>query len=150
MHKKRKSSKTVQTIHKIAPSDIRVEKALVENFVSMQRVLTNLSVKFDNLADKISKLLELFEISAKALAEKDFETGIVGRREDDKKILEKLDNLFDQNKTIARGLSMLHERGSPLTSPNPRSPIIPGSPRYHESISYRESQEPRRRLLPRG
>ena len=48
-----------------------VEKILVENFVSLQKVLTNLSVKFDELSNNISKLLELFELSATALAKKD-------------------------------------------------------------------------------
>ncbi|KHO55254.1 MAG: hypothetical protein QT10_C0004G0041 [archaeon GW2011_AR19] len=38
-----------------------VEKILVENFVSLQKVMTNLSVKFDELSSQISKLLELFE-----------------------------------------------------------------------------------------
>ncbi len=47
-----------------------IDKALMENFVSIQRVMVNLSVKIDNLTGQISKLLDLFEISAKALAEK--------------------------------------------------------------------------------
>lgn len=88
-------------------SEVKVEKVLVENFVSLQKVMTNLSVKFDNLASQISKLLELFEISAKALAKKDFNLEKEGK--DNKKIIEKIDNLFEQNKIIARGLTLLHE-----------------------------------------
>ena len=49
-----------------------IDKALIENFVLIQRVMVNLSGKIDNLTNQISKLLELFEISAKALAEKNF------------------------------------------------------------------------------
>ena len=40
------------------------------NFISLQKVLTNLSGRFDELSDNMSKLLQLFEISAKTFAEK--------------------------------------------------------------------------------
>lgn len=56
-HPKKKMESYVRT-----PS---VENVLVENFVSLQKVMTNLSLKFDNLTNQISKLLDLFEISAK-------------------------------------------------------------------------------------
>ncbi len=95
------------TSHK-SPSDVRIEKALVENFVSLQKVMVNLSVKFDNLTNKISKLLELFEISAKALAEKDMD--IEQGKKDNKEFLQKLDTILDQNKTIARGMTLMHEK----------------------------------------
>jgi len=84
-----------------------IEKALVENFVSLQKVLTNLALKFDNLSDRISKLLDIFEISAKALAEKDFEKY---KNTDNKEVMEKLDKLLEQNKTLAKGLTLLHEK----------------------------------------
>lgn len=89
-------------------SDIKVEKILVENFVSLQKVMTNLSVKFDNLTTQISKLLELFEISAKTLAKKDFDLAKIGQGE--KEMVKKIDNLLEQNKTIARGITLLHEQ----------------------------------------
>lgn len=85
-----------------------VDKQLAENFISLQKVMVNLSSRFDNLSNSISKLLELFEISAKALAEKDY--GKEKQNRDDKKIIEKIDNLSGQNKVIARGLTMLHDK----------------------------------------
>lgn len=88
-------------------SGIGVEKILIENFVSLQKVMTNLSVKFDNLTKQISKLLELFEISAKTLAEKDVE---IEKKGSNKKVMEKIDNLLEQNKLIARGLTLVHEK----------------------------------------
>lgn len=91
-------------------SEVKVEKILVENFVSLQKVMANLAVKFDNLTSQISKLLELFEISAKSLAQKDFSLEKGGK--DEKKIMQKIDNLAEQNKTIARGLTLIHERDS--------------------------------------
>ncbi len=87
---------------------VKVEKVLIENFVSLQQVMTNLAVKFDNLSSQISKLLELFEISAKVLAER----GEIGEEKTDKKVVEKMDSLLEQNKIIAKGIALLHERNS--------------------------------------
>ena len=87
---------------------VGVEKVLIENFISLQHVMTNLAVKFDNLSSQISKLLELFEISAKTLAEKGYSTGGA-----DKQVTEKLDSLLEQNKVIAKGISLLHEKETP-------------------------------------
>src|SRR3989339_231212 len=132
--------------------DIQTEKILVENFVALQKVMVNLSIKFDNLSGQISKLLELFEISAKALAEKDFD--LEKDTKDKEKILKKLDDLFDQNKVIARGLTLLHEPVQKMEPPSP-SPKIQQLPpvqmiprdQYQLSIS---SNPQRFKQLPRG
>jgi len=84
-----------------------LEQALLNNFVNLQKVLTNLSVKFDLLSDNISKLLQLFEISAKSFAEKYSEKE---EGEKDKNLSNKLDSLLDQNKVIAKGIMMMEER----------------------------------------
>ena len=82
-------------------------KILINNFVQLQKVITNLAIKFENLSDNITKLLQLFELSARSFAEKqDFGTGI----EKDKEFLGKLNTLMDQNKTIARGLTLMEEK----------------------------------------
>lgn len=111
MPKKRSPTKKRTTNQKSPKKKLhtnnRIEKVLVENFVSLQKVMTNLSVKFDNLANQISKLLELFEISAKTLAKKDFSLEEGSKRRE--KITEKIDNLLEQNKIIARGITLLHE-----------------------------------------
>jgi hypothetical protein len=99
-----------ETIHKSPSNDIKIEKILVENFIALQKVMTNLATKFDNLSDQISKLLEVFEISAKAMAEKDFEQL---KTSDNKELLEKLDKLLEQNKIIAKGLTIIGEKNIP-------------------------------------
>jgi hypothetical protein len=111
--KKRSSTKSKTSKRKMhkphitqTSSEVKVEKILVDNFVSLQKVMTNLSLKFDKLTHQISNLLELFEISAKALAEKDAKHG----GKDSTKLIEKIDILMDQNKTIARGLTLMHEK----------------------------------------
>ncbi|PJE81043.1 hypothetical protein COU58_04545 [Candidatus Pacearchaeota archaeon CG10_big_fil_rev_8_21_14_0_10_32_42] len=120
-----------------------VEKILVENFVSLQKVMTHLSISFDNLANQLSKLLELFEISAKTLAEKELKP-----EKNDKEILEKMNNLLEQNKIIARGVSLIHEKApfNPDTNTEFGPPIrretqgFGGG--YQRSISSNEQQEP--------
>ena len=75
------------------------EELLIENFVGLQHAMTNMSVKFGMLSDNISKLLQIFEESAKNF--------VSGGRSDDKDMLNKIDSLLDQNKTIAKGLVLM-------------------------------------------
>ena len=89
---------------------IHVERAIIENFVAFQKVMTNLSLRFDNLSSQISKLLALFEASAKNLARKDF--NVEKGNQDSKEILSQLNTLAGQNKIIARGLTLMHESNS--------------------------------------
>tara|TARA_Y100000034_G_scaffold41320_1_gene50837 strand:- start:1185 stop:1598 length:414 start_codon:yes stop_codon:yes gene_type:complete len=113
------------------------EKILIENFVSLQKVMTNLSLKFDGLTNQISKLLELFEISAKSLAEKNPNLG--GH---DKQIMNKVDSLLDQNKTIARGMALFGE-GAHKTDFSHQTPNKEQNTDYQESVSSRFRQLPK-------
>ncbi len=83
----------------------KVEKILIENFVSLQKVMTNLSVKFEDLTKQLSELLNLFEDSAKALVKKDFSED----KKDNNEMIFKLNSIMDQNKVIAKGLTLMHE-----------------------------------------
>ena len=109
-------------IHHVS-EEPKMERVLIENFVALQRVLTNLSVKLDNVSGQMSKLLDLFEISAKSLADKDFNIG-----GDNKDMVGKLDKLLDQNKILAKGISLMHER-------------IPRE-QYYPSLSQQQMQMP--------
>jgi hypothetical protein len=115
---------TTKKKEKIIPIEItqknNMEKILVENFVSLQRVMTNLALKFDNLSGQLSKLLELFEISAKTLAEKGYSSE--QKMEIDPKITEKLNSLLDQNRVIAKGVAMLYEKSMPEEQEYPPAP----------------------------
>lgn len=112
-----KKRKSVIGSPKISKDDTKLGKILIENFIGLQKVMVNLSVKFDDLSNKISKLLELFEISAKALAEKDLTVEKTAR--DDTRILKEMGNLSEQNKIIARGLTLMHNK----LSEEPEYPI---------------------------
>ncbi len=156
--KKTAKKKVIKKHHKpqITQSmgEVKVERILVQNFVSLQKVMTNLSVKIDQLTTKTSKLLDLFELSAKALAEKNFDVIRPETHKEDKnskKILEKMDKMLDQNKTIAKGLTLMHEKEpEPVFHPKqvpkrfpgaPQKPASPGLIGYQKSISS-EMPEP--------
>ncbi len=161
---KRKKREIIHHVH-MSEEDARTEKILIENFVALQKVMTHLSERFDNLSMQISKMLNLFEISAKALAEKEF--NVEKDNKDVKKMAEKIDGLLEQNKTIAKGLLFLHEE---LSTNKPQeqieetsssfSPSIPtptpissqgysSSERYQKSISSGGQGLPQGNQLPR-
>ncbi len=107
--------------------DRQIDKILVENFVSLQKVMTNLSVKFDELSNNISKLLELFELSAAALAKKDIN---FTKPIDEDKIMNKLNNILEQNKIIARGMALMGESREPEQATQPAMPQFKQSPSH--------------------
>lgn len=108
--KTRKKTKRSSKSNKHPTKSVKVDKALIDNFVGLQKVMVNLSSKFDSLSTQISKLLELFEISAKSLAQKDFEKDRKGK--ESKEILKKLDNISQQAGLIGKGLVLIHEASS--------------------------------------
>ena len=88
---------------------------LIENFVGLQKAMTNLSMKFGELSENIEKLLYVFELATKNVADE----GPV----DYKEITRKLDILLEQNKTVAQGLVLLESKlggqGAPPAGPKP-------------------------------
>ncbi len=86
---------------------------LTENFVNLQKSFAQLTQRFDNLAGQISALLRLFEISAKNIAEKP-ELGF------EKDFTNKLNAILDQNKVIAKAMSIIEER---TRQPAPMQPV---------------------------
>jgi hypothetical protein len=96
-----------------------LEQLMIDNFINLQRVLTNLSVKFEDLSNNIVKFLDLFEISARSFAEK---LGGEEKKEEkpsDKELLKKLDSLLDQNKTISKGIVLMEEQIRKRQTPHP-------------------------------
>jgi hypothetical protein len=78
------------------------EELLIENFVGLQEAMTNMSIKFGALSDNISKLLQVFEEAARNF--------VSGGKSDDKDMLNKIDSLLNQNKTIAKGLVLMESK----------------------------------------
>jgi len=100
---------------------VELNEILIENFVSLQKTMTNLAIKFDNLSENISKLLQLFEMSARSFAEKQ----PVQDLEKDKEFLGKLNALLEQNKTIAKGLTLMEEKMRERVYGNEERPELP-------------------------
>lgn len=146
---RKKATPVVHKSYRSIHEDVKIGNVLVENFVSLQKVMVDLSVKFDSLTRQISKLLELFETSAKSLAEKEFDLEKGGSN---KKVVDKIDSLLDQNKVIARGLTLMHDKfpgreierppaqGAPMnppqaTTPQPIQKPLMKQGEYQKSIS---------------
>ena len=83
-----------------------IEKSLAENLISLQKVHIGLAEKFDKLANEISQLLALFEITARTFTK----NLPMAEHEKDKEFLEKIDKLLEQNKILAKGLTLMEER----------------------------------------
>lgn len=93
----------------------KVIRLLVENNVALQKVLINLSSDISGLTREVSKLLELFKEASKTIGEEKAVEDIIKEERTD--LIPKLDELIDQNKTIAKGLvlleSVLREKEKP-------------------------------------
>jgi len=113
-----------------AMTKAELEQVLLNNFVNLQKVLTNLSIKFEDLSNNISKLLQLFEISAKNFAEK--YSGEPGQSSSDKEFLKKLDSLLEQNKTIAKGIMLMEDK---VRHRSPTSPGVPNQEQRFEGMA---------------
>lgn len=121
--KKKASSHTEKKKAVVKGTDL--DKALVHNLVELQKVNTQLTEKFDHLAKEISKLLALFEVTARTFAK----NAPLGELKKDEDFLEKIDKLLDQNKTLAKGLTLMEERlrervygGASRARPTPAQP----------------------------
>jgi len=103
-----------------------IVKILIENSVSLQKVMTNTSIKLDALSNNISGLLRLFEMSARSFMDK----MPIQDLEKDKEFLNKLNMLIDQNKTIAKGLTLMEEkiRERVYGGEEEKVPMMPSSP----------------------
>lgn len=83
-----------------------LERTLIKNLVELQKVHTDLAEKFDKLAHEISQILSLFELTARSFAKNIPAVDI----EKDREFLEKIDKLLEQNKVLAKGITLMEER----------------------------------------
>lgn len=102
-----KKSKKKSSKRSSSKEDRRIEQAILENLVELQKVQTDMSEKFAHLAKEISHLLALFEVTARNFARNVPENDQFTK---DKEFLDKIDKLLDQNKTLAKGLTLMEER----------------------------------------
>jgi hypothetical protein len=104
MTKKRVTTKK-KSNHSKQKSD-KIEDKILQNLIDLQKVHTNLATKFESLSEQISNLLALFEMSARTFAS----NPNMQESQNDKEFLSKIDKLLDQNKVLAKGLSLMEEK----------------------------------------
>lgn len=108
VHKKRKKTAKKKTAKKKLTGAVtktqlkgleKKDALLIENFVGLQKAMTNLSIKFSELSQNLNNLLGIFELAAKTLA--------ASEKQVDKTLTTKLDTLIEQNKSISREINMV-------------------------------------------
>ena len=104
--KPRKKKTTISAPRRKGMGAKEREELLIENFVGLQKAMVNLSMKFENLSDNISKLLNVFEISArdfmvnKGKSSPDIEKELIGR----------LNMMIEQNKAVLGSVRSMDEK----------------------------------------
>lgn len=96
---KKKSVKKTKSLTKAEKDDL-----LIENFVSLQKAMTHLSLKFETLSDNLSRFLEVLEKSAKGYLSK-----ASSKDELSPEISKQVEYLIDQNKALAEGLLLIDD-----------------------------------------
>ncbi|MFH1711135.1 MAG: hypothetical protein ABH840_02375 [Nanoarchaeota archaeon] len=139
MKKKEETGKKEEVKKKersVKKSHEEINKILIDNFVQLQRVMSEQAVKMNKLTDSITNLLHLFEMSARSF----MSSPIIADVEKDKEFLNKMDALLEQNKTIAKGLTLMEEKfrervyGQRTNIPNQRQMTgMPQNPPNQES-----------------
>ncbi|MEK6847148.1 MAG: hypothetical protein AABY16_03205 [Nanoarchaeota archaeon] len=133
MHKK-DSSKT----HKTPSSRENLEDHLAHSLVELQKVHVNLAEKFDKLSQQIENLLALFELAARNFAKQPHMQGT----EKDKEFLDKIDKLLEQNKVLAKGLTLMEEKmRERLYGPGIRPPQMRGPPPTQQPMNRNNIEE---------
>ena len=84
-------------------------KLLLENFVFIQKVLADVSTDLTKLNQQLASLLGLFEQAAKNFVEVEKVSGKVESSKANE-LLGKLDTLLEQNRTIAKGLTLIEQK----------------------------------------
>ena len=99
-------SKSPERKSKKSTTKVDLTNKLIENTIALQRVNVEMTEKFEKLTNQISDLLALFEMAARNFAN----NPAVESSMKDKEFLDKIDTLLEQNKTIAKGLTLMEDR----------------------------------------
>lgn len=110
---KKSEAKPMASPAKKAPIDM-----LLENSIALQKTLATLATDLKTLNQKVSSLLALFDAASKTFKEKPATSGAaVAKAEIPKELIEKIDALIAQNKTIARGMLLLEQAIREINAP---------------------------------
>jgi len=122
MHKKEMKEtgkNNIKVKSKVLPKDKIEDKeknihSLLQNSIALQKTTADLALELKNLNQKVAKIVALFESASTAFKEGDGK----GLQTESKELLDKLDTIIDQNKTIAKGIVLLEQnvRGKPASA----------------------------------
>jgi hypothetical protein len=98
------------------PKEDEINEIIIDNFVGLQKAMTNLSIKFESLSSQISRLLEILELSSKEIVKEGFQ--------DNKELTKKIDMLLEQNKIIATRMISIEEKMK-IETPKPTPMMTP-------------------------
>lgn len=116
-----------------------IEDKLIHNMIELQKVHAEMAEKFTKLSNQLSALLTLFEMTARSFAQQAHAPTI----EKDKEFLDKIDKLLDQNKTIAKGLTLMDEKmRERLYGPSQSQTQAPALPRPMPSLPSFDAPRP--------
>lgn len=134
-HKRSKRKTATETITKVQLNGLeKKDILLIENFIGLQKAMTNLSIKFSELSQNLNNLLSIFEIAAKTLASSE--------KQVDQTLTTKLDALIEQNKTISREINMVD--GKLRRTKNSPSTLKSTAP----TLYSRQIQAPAQAIIP--
>lgn len=115
------------TVQRVSKKPQKLEDVLIHNLLELQKIHAHLLERFDKLSKNIDDLLKLFESAARSFVHQAPQI-----TDKDREFLEKIDKLLEQNKVIAKGLTLMEEKmrekvyGTPQsTPPIPRPPEVP-------------------------
>jgi hypothetical protein len=118
-----------------------MEEKMLENMNNLQKINLHIAEKFDKLTNQFSSLLALFEGAAHSFATNPLHQVT----EKDKEFLDKVDQLLEQNKLIAKGLTLMDENLREKVHKEPRrifQRAIPlGSELRKPAIKEQEGEE---------
>ncbi len=86
-------------------------KMLVDNSVALQKGVTEMALSMNKLTKELSQLVELFKEASKSIASEKLDETV--KKEELSSIKGKMDELLDQNKTIAKGIILLEGATKP-------------------------------------
>ncbi|MEM4152790.1 MAG: hypothetical protein QXK80_01580 [Candidatus Pacearchaeota archaeon] len=86
----------------------KTTELLLENTIALQKTLTNLAAELKALNKKVSDILSIFEEASLAFKEAK-EKGEAVSGTIPQELINKIDSLIEQNKTIAKGLLLLEK-----------------------------------------
>ena len=132
-HKKKAEHEHVKHHHheQSISSKATLEEQTIHSLVELQKVHVNLAEKFDKLAVQVENLLALFELAARNFAKQPS----MQNTERDKEFLDKIDKLLDQNKLLARGLSLMEEKMRERVYGVSSSPNLAPRPPFRNQMS---------------